>query len=504
MRKFVVILLLMNIICIRLLIAQNPILTDRVSIKLSDVSVNKALDVLSLKTGYYFSYDAQILTSENKITLDENNEQLKQILEKIFSEKINLVVIKNHIIISKLNADSTPFSNTVSDSMIQINGKIIDKKTKKPIPYASVGILNSTSGTVSNQNGEFSFRFPARYQDSTIYIFNLGYKNYETRVQNFHNKLNIIELTQEYVSIEEVIIRNADPKQILLNAILNIKNNYTQKPIILSAFYRESVKKNKHLFSYSEALLKIYKTPYRGTLRNDQIKIEKSRKIVNTGNNDSLSLKLKDGLYSSLNLDFIRNPISFFDENYTQYYNYRLIDIVSFNNSTAYVISFEQKKTVKTPLYKGKIYINNKNFAVIASEFEYNLKTADKNLNFVAKKSRKLTVKPLSAKYFINYKKINGKYIFNHVRADLDFKVRKKRSPFSAKYRTSFETVAMDYKTNNINHFDKKARLKRNQIFIDNKYEYDIAFWGSDNFISPEKSITEALKEIRTKINASE
>ena len=505
MRKFVVILILLNIICVGRFYAQNQILKIPVSIKVSNISVNKTLDILSNKTGYYFSYDAQILNSDNKITLNEKNIPLKSILEKIFSERLNFIVINKHIVLSKLKTESISFNKTNSDSIIQIKGKIIDAKTKKSIPYASVGILNTTLGTVSNQNGEFSFRFSAAYKDSTIYIVNLAYENYETSVQNLLlNKMNVIGLEQEYISIEEVIIRNADPKQILLNAILNIKNNYTQEPVILSAFYRESVKKNKHLSGYSESLLKIYKTPYRATLRNDQIEIEKSRKIVSTGQKDTVSLKLKNGLYSSLNLDFIKNPISFFDESLMQYYDYQLVDIVPYNNSTAYVISFEQKNNIKSSLYKGKIYINNKNFAVISAEFEYNLTKAEKKLNFVVKKSRNLTVKPLLAKYIINYKQLNKKYILNHVRADLNFKVRKKRSPFTSRYYTSFESVVFNFKTKNINRFDKKKVLKRNLIFIDNNYEYDSSFWGSNNFISPEKSITETLKEIRTKINVSE
>ncbi len=503
MRKIIIILLFLNIISFQNLVAQNLISKTPVSIKITNVSVNKALDKLSAITGYYFSYDARILNSETKITLNEKNTPLEEILEKLFSEKLRLLVLNNHIIISKFNTKPESVYNN-PDSIILIKGKIIDAKTKKPIPFASVGILNTTFGTVSNQNGEFFFKFPADYKDSTLYIINIGYKNLETSVKNFNNKLNIIKLSQEFISIEEVIIRNADPNQILLNAIFNIKKNYMQKPAVLRAFYRESVKKNKHLYSYSEALLKIFKTPYRTSLRNDQIIIEKSRKIIRTENNDSLSVKLKDGLYSCLNLDFIRNPISFFDEESMQYYNYQLTDIVTYNNSTAYVISFKQKKGTLKPLYKGRIYINNKDFAVIASEFEYNLQAKTKNVNFVTKKSKKLIVKPISAKYYINYKKIKTGYCLNHVRADLSFKIRKRKSPVSSKYYTSFETVVFDYKTKNISRFNKKKILKRNKVFIDNNYEYDTNFWGKNNYIYPEKSVIEALKAIRTKINASQ
>ncbi len=503
MRKFVIILFLLSIFYVQKIIAQNSILETPVSIKVSGISVNKVLDILSSKTTFRFSYDARILNPETKIKLNEKNTKLSIILEKIFSQKLNFVILNNHIIISNFNNEPETVPDNL-DSIIFIRGKIIDAKSKKPIPYASVGILNTTFGTVSNQSGEFFLKFPAAYKDSTAVFVNIGYKNFEISAANLKNKLNTIKLTQEFISIEEVIIRNTNPNQILLNAILNIKNNYSQKPVILNAFYRESVKKNKHLFSYSEALLKIYKTPYRSSIRNDQIIIEKSRKIVSTGKNDTLLLKLKDGLYSSLNLDFIRNSISFFDEETIKHYNYRLTDIVTYNNSTAYVITFKQKDNIKTPLYKGRIYINNKDFAVIASEFEYNLKISKKNVNFVVKKSRKISVKPLSAKYLVSYKKINGNYCLNHVRADLSFKVRKKNSPFSSKYDTSFETVVFDCKTKNIKHFEKKVILKRNRIFIDNNYEYDSSFWGQNNYISPEESVTEALKKIRSKINASQ
>jgi len=503
MHKFVAIVFFLNIFFVQNFIAQNRLPETYVSIKLSNASVNKALDILSKKTGCYFSYDARIVNSEKKITLNERQKPLKNILEKIFSEQLSFTVIKNHIIISKQEKNS--FSDLIiSDSTIQIKGEIIDAETKKPIAFASVGILNTMFGTVSNQNGEFLFRFPASCKDSTVYIANIAYKNKEVPVLNFTNKLNIIKLRQAFISIEEVIIRNADPKQILKNAILNSKKNYFQNPVIISAFYRESIQKNKHLSGYSEALLKIYKTPYRPTLRSDRIKVEKSRKIVSAEKNDTLKLKLQDGLYSSLNLDFIKNPINFLDENNMQYYDYRLIDIVPYNNSTAYLISFEQKKSVKNPLYKGKIYVDNKNFAVIAAEFQYNMKSNRNKLNFVVKKTGKIIVKPVSARYFIKYKKINGKYILNHVRAELSFKVRKKRSIFASDYYASFETAAFDYQTKNVSRFNRKNSLKRNQIFIDNRYEYDRSFWGQNNFISPEKSVTEALKEIRTKIKSSQ
>ena len=207
-------------------------------------------------------------------------------------------------------------------------------------------------------------------------------------------------------------------------------------------------------------------------------------------------------MYSSLNLDIIKNIPDFLESDNMQNYYYQLTDIVSFENSTVYAVSFKQKETIKVPLFKGTLYINTKNFALIGAEFEYNMKYYTRNnLNFVAKKSRKFKITPNSAKYFVSYKKINKKYIFNYIRADLVFKVRKKNNLFTSKYETSFEAVGLNCKTDNIQRFNKKETLKHNSIFIDNNYEYDTDFWGKYNTIYPEKGIIQALKNIHLKIN---
>jgi len=38
-------------------------------------------------------------------------------------------------------------------------------------------------------------------------------------------------------------------------------------------------------------------------------------------------------------------------------YNYRITDIVTFDEEAAYVIDFEQKEGVELPLFRGTIYI---------------------------------------------------------------------------------------------------------------------------------------------------
>ena len=130
-------------------------------------------------------------------------------MTEIFSKELTFFVLKNHIIISENNRNPEIITETKTDSSIEISGKIIDKKTKKPIPFISVGILNTSLGTAANQTGKFRLKLPDSYIDSTIYFADLGYKN-------LYKNNTLIKLEQEYISIEEVIIRNKNPENIIL------------------------------------------------------------------------------------------------------------------------------------------------------------------------------------------------------------------------------------------------------------------------------------------------
>ena len=55
-------------------------------------------------------------------------------------------------------------------------------------------------------------------------------------------------------------------------------------------------------------------------------------------------------------------------------YSYRMTDIVTYDDESAYAIDFEQRESVDLPLLKGTIYINTVDYAILHAEFELNPK----------------------------------------------------------------------------------------------------------------------------------
>ncbi len=49
-----------------------------------------------------------------------------------------------------------------------IKGKVVDAKTKLPIPYAAIGIVGENVGTVSDEDGLFQLAIPSQFADDSL------------------------------------------------------------------------------------------------------------------------------------------------------------------------------------------------------------------------------------------------------------------------------------------------------------------------------------------------
>lgn len=49
-----------------------------------------------------------------------------------------------------------------------IEGRVVDAKTRQPIPYAAIGIVNKNVGTISDEDGFFRLSLPEKYVKDTL------------------------------------------------------------------------------------------------------------------------------------------------------------------------------------------------------------------------------------------------------------------------------------------------------------------------------------------------
>ena len=57
----------------------------------------------------------------------------------------------------------------------RIAGRVVDAKTKEPIPFASLGFLEAGAGALTNENGYFQLAEPSEFKQDSLVLMTLGY-----------------------------------------------------------------------------------------------------------------------------------------------------------------------------------------------------------------------------------------------------------------------------------------------------------------------------------------
>jgi len=483
----------------------NGILDSLFTFRKEKTKVIEALNTVSRKTGYYFTYDSRLFDPERNLILEADQNKLSEILFSIVgTDSIALKVIDRYIIISRLTvykdeAEGASPSRAAGPGII--SGTITDEVSGEPLPFATLGLKNSGRGTVSNENGEFRITIPSESDSDTLTIHYLGFIAREIPLLQLGGSNFVIAMKRDYIPIPEIIIKNQIPQEIIARSRAGIRNNYGNSPSEMTAFYREGVLKKDEIQSYSEAVLQLYKSAYTGSIFNDQIKVLKSRKIDNVDISDTLAVRLKAGLQTCLELDGARNIFDFMSERNIADYQYRLSDIVTYDDESAFAIDFEQRENIEMPLFRGTVYINTTDYAILHADFELHPGHIDEmRSTFVSSPAKGFSTWPQSVKYTVSYRKMGQRYFLNHVRGDLVFVSRQKRKLFNSQFRVFFELAITSVNTENAERFDREETAPLYSVFSRTIQSYDADFWGDQEFLKPEDNLLQALRNMKVRL----
>jgi hypothetical protein len=482
---------------------QQSILDSTFTFRAGSVKTGNALDIISRQIRYNFTYDSRLIDAGKITELTFRNTKLGVILDSLLlNDSIVFSVIDRYIIISRTESTPSPKADSIQGEKVNyITGVIVDEETLEPLPFATIGMKNKPKGTITNGNGEFGLKITPDLTGDTLSVSYLGYYRREVPVRKALGNNFTISMKREFISIPEIIIRNQIPQEIISRARMAIPHNYGNSPALMTGFYREGVLRKQELQTYSEAILRIYKSAYTGTLLSDQIKVFKSRKIENTERTDTLAVRLKAGLSTCLELDGAKNIFDFLTSESMPDYTYRMTDIVTYDDEMAYAIEFEQRKDVEEPLYKGIVYINTIDYGILNAEFELNQSLIHKMKDtFISNQSAGFSTWPVSVKYSVTYRKMDDRYFLSHVRGDLLFSSNQKKKFFKTQFRVFFEMAITDTDLKNVARFDREELAPIHSIFSRTINSYDTQFWGNLDFLRPEDNLLQALKNMNVKL----
>ncbi len=388
----------------------------------------------------------------------------------------------------------------------QYRGEIIDGDTKKPLVFATLSLEETNISTITNTEGEFLLKVPKSITSTNVIVSFLGYETKNIPLSSLKANKNKISLNVSVTQLLEVDINAPKDARALVRETLAKKgDNYFDDPTLMTAFYRETIKKRRKNVSLSEAVVSIYKSPY-NSVRRDAVELYKARKSTDYSKLDTVALKLQGGPFNALYVDIVKYPEYIFADDLIEYYDFAFTRSTRINDKLIYVIKFNQRPGVNEPLYQGELFIDVDNKTLTSAIYTLNITDKEKASKlFVRRKPAKVNVWPTEVAYRVDYREKGGKWYYGYSNVLMEFKVNWKDRLFNSVYSMTAEMAVTDWEKNVTGDLPKnRERIKKSIILSDEAIGFsDPDFWGEYNIIEPEKSIESAIKKIQRQLRRS-
>ncbi len=281
-------------------------------------------------------------------------------------------------------------------SQTKIRGNVFDKKTKEPIPFATISVKGTYEGTVTDYQGNFFLEFNEKAD--TIIINCMGYFPDTLKISlNSFNNINI-GLIQESFDLEKIVVYPGEnPANILLNKV--IQNKKSNDPSRLKTYSYEQytklradmnnfdprIKNEKFMKDFSVLFDGLDTSSVTGKVyvplvlfeslsdfyfeKNPRNKKEIIKAIKTSGVQNESATQFSGQMYVELN--FYDNYMNIFQKEFVSpisfsslmVYKYYLIDSSFIDKSWCYHISYKPKRKNEYT-FNGDMWIADTTFAI--------------------------------------------------------------------------------------------------------------------------------------------
>jgi len=386
---------------------------------------------------------------------------------------------------------------------IEFKGEVVDDKNGDPIASAHLTVEGSNISTITNSNGEFSLKIPADLMNSKVTVSYLGYKSKIVPINTFTRENTKIRLEQSIEVLSEVsILKAKDAKKLIRSMLEKRGDNYFNEPILMTAFYREIIKKRRKNVSLSEAVVKIYKQPNYSS-KKDEVVLFQARKSTDYDRLDTLAIKLRGGPFNTLYVDLMKYTEFVFEIDNVDEFKFSFDQPTKISDNYVYVVDFEEIDK-SLPWYYGKLFIDAETNSLVKATYKLNVDDKEvASRMFVKRKPSKAVVYPIDVNYHINYLQSDGKWYYGYGNALLEFVVDWDKKLFNSRYTLNSEMVVTNWE----DYSNKEPKkdwnyIRPSVVMVDDVSGFaDPEFWGNNNIIEPEKSIQNAIDKIQKQLN---
>lgn len=350
---------------------------------------------------------------------------------------------------------------------LNVSGRVFNENNEA-LPFAAVYLSESKTSAVSDIDGNFDLEIPANIIQTHLDTLIVSYVGFERATVPIYFSVDtksiptIILKSNDHLlkKIEVFADQSYTPEEIVLEAIKNIKKNYSREQTYMRGFYREAVQEegnwivlneaafdltysaypkrniakqasrhywNKeytrnNIFRQSDVFIHLMQYPYYVS-KKDRIRFQQMRSSENHSR-FGINASPVGGPMDLIAFDKVKYMTDFLDPDLMEQYVYKLPGISEINGQACYVIDFypnpETRKQgvlsvlekFRYAIYSGKIYIDKTDFSVHKIEGQF---ASGINLRSL-KGSGAPVMKYLG--FEINYERVKGRMILQNVKTE--------------------------------------------------------------------------------------
>ncbi len=471
----------------------NEIAGQEYTLDYEHITIGDFIDSLEVKAGISVSYDASAFPVDKYISIKVTNFTAKAALEKILEKyPVEISVLDGQVIIHEKKG--------IDKSYVTINGTIFNTRSMEALDLVNIAVDGKSIGTVSNEDGEFVFKYARNLEGKYLIFSRLGFDHQVIAMPGVDTTLTIA-LSESSIPISEVKVSNEDVRSILRKTVENLKKNYPNERKELIGFFRETVSRDKEYLNVTEALISIQKGEYQNEYIKERVKFIKGRK-KDFGNKGGIEFKVQGGPFLFSRIDPVRNrdffpvfdhQISFVDD--FNKYKYEYFGKTILNGDVVHRIKFYPQNDVDEIYYTGELFIHSESYAVVKTYYGLTKPSLRRSKSaFVMKEKGKIKTVPVTIYFTVDYRQQGDVWMLSKVKGNLKMRVINRTENVNTLYNAQSELLITEMKPMSGSKYKYSETFKEAYILSDEINASDVDFWDEYNIIKPNQTIEDAFR----------
>lgn len=177
----------------------------KISLHIRGRSLKEVFNLIEQQSSFVIGYNRDNIPDSSKVSYSATNKPVGEVLSELLSKYpvIAKQVNEKYIV---LNEVSYTYKLLLQQQVV-ITGKVTGKPSGEALPGVSIGIKGTTSGTITDAQGNFQIRFPQDVEAVTLVVYSLGYKKQELTIHKASAATPLhITLEADRLGLDEVVV----------------------------------------------------------------------------------------------------------------------------------------------------------------------------------------------------------------------------------------------------------------------------------------------------------